>query len=78
MAGLNSDDNRSIIFKYLIQQGVNIPEKMNVPEDVQEIVIQNDVSNIRNIKNLTPDLKKKYDHLLMADSFGMFEDEHVD
>jgi hypothetical protein len=61
--------------KFLVQKGANITFSMDIPEDVQEIAIQNDVSNIRNIINLRSDLKEKYKHLLTADSFGIFEDE---
>jgi flagellin-specific chaperone FliS len=46
---------------------------MDVPEDMQEMAIRNDVGNIKNIKNLTDDLKEKYKHLLQADKFGLFE-----
>jgi hypothetical protein len=48
---------------------------MDIPEDVQEIAIQNDAGNIKNIKNLRSDLKEKYKHLLQASSFGLFDDD---
>jgi ankyrin repeat protein len=61
--------------KYLIQQGSNMPHSMNVPEDVQEIAIKNDVGNIKNIKNLRSDLKEKYKHLLKGSGFGFFDND---
>jgi ankyrin repeat protein len=63
------------VVKYLISKGADIPKLMDIPEDVQEIAIKNDVGNIKNIKNLTDNLKKRYKHLLQAKGFGFFEDE---
>jgi ankyrin repeat protein len=63
------------VVKYLIQQGSNISELTNIPEDVQEIAIKNDVKNIKNIKNLRADLKEKYKHLLKGSEFGLFSND---
>jgi ankyrin repeat protein len=63
------------VVKYLISKGADIPKLMDIPEDVQEIAIKNDVGNIKNIKNLRSDLKKRYKHLLQAKGFGLFNDD---
>jgi hypothetical protein len=63
------------VVKYLIGKGADIPKLMDIPEDVQEIAIQNDAGNIKNIKNLTDDLKERYKHLLQANKFGFFSND---
>jgi hypothetical protein len=63
------------IVKYLISKGADIPKLMDIPEDVQEIAIKNDVGNIKNIKNLRADLKEKYKHLFKGSEFGLFNDD---
>jgi hypothetical protein len=67
--------NDKDMFKYLIQKGSNIPYKMCIPKDVQEIAINNSPDNIKNIRNLTPNLKEKYKHLLQASGFGLFDND---
>jgi ankyrin repeat protein len=67
--------NRLEIIKYLIGKGADIPKLMDIPKDVQEIAIQNNAGNIKNIKNLRSDLRERYRHLLQASGFGFFEDE---
>jgi ankyrin repeat protein len=63
------------VVKYLIGKGADIPEEMNIPKEVQEIAIKNDVKNIKNIKNLRSDLKEKYKHLLTGSKFGLFGED---
>jgi ankyrin repeat protein len=63
------------VVKYLIGKGADIPELMNVPEELQEIAIQNDVKNIKYIRNLRSDLEERYRHLLQASGFGLFSDD---
>jgi ankyrin repeat protein len=63
------------VVKYLVSKGADITEKMNVPKDVQEIAINNNIGNIKYIKNLRSDLKEKYKHLLQASGFGLFSND---
>jgi ankyrin repeat protein len=63
------------VVKYLIQQGSNVPELIDIPEEVQEIAIKNDAGNIKYINNLRSDLKNKYKHLIQASGFGLFDND---
>jgi hypothetical protein len=48
---------------------------MDIPEDLQEIAIKNNIGNIKYIKNLRSDLKEKYKHLLIGSGFGLFDND---
>jgi ankyrin repeat protein len=70
-----SENGKLEVVKYLISNGADITELMDVPEEVQEMSINNDVGNIKNIRNLRSDLKERYKYLVQASGFGLFSDD---
>jgi ankyrin repeat protein len=68
--------NRTDVIKYLLQKGANFPEfGIDIPDNMQEMIIKINIKNIKYIKNLRNDLKKKYKHLLIGSGFGLFDDD---
>jgi ankyrin repeat protein len=63
------------VVKYLVGKGADMPKEMDISEELQEIAIQNNVGNIKNISNLRIDLRERYRHLLTGSGFGLFENE---